>query len=325
VVRDLCLLAVGLALIIKGGELFAAAAVRIASLLRMLRVVIGSTLVSLASTTPELVVSILAGLGGVSGLALGNAVGSVICNIALILGVTAGLRQVDGHPRTLRMPLIGMSAAGVALFVMSLDLSVSRWQGGLLLVGGVAYSVCDFIQHWRDRKPANLAEAAVIEREQAARDWAWFQTGPGTTVQFVLGAGLVAPGSKLLVDGAVGVAARLGVPSILIGLTVVAVGTSLPELVTAVTSSRRAVSDLAVGNVLSANIANLTLVIGAAAVIHSVKMNRVTQLFNFPAMLAVMTLLFWVLLTDHRITRREGALLLAAYGAYIAALVILTI
>ncbi len=165
----------------------------------------------------------------------------------------------------------------------------------------------------------------MIEKEQVAKGWAWFQTGLGTTVQFLLGAGLVVLGSKLLVDGAVGVAGRLGIPSIVIGLTVVAVGTSLPELITAVTSSRRAVSDLAVGNVLGANIANLTLVIGAAAMIQTVHMDRLTQIFNFPAMLAVMLLALWVLLTDRRITRREGALLLAAYGAYLAALVTLTI
>jgi cation:H+ antiporter len=321
---DLCLLAIGVALIIKGGDLFVAAAVRLAQLLRMPRVVVGATLVSLTTTTPELVVSIMAGLKGESGLAVGNAVGSVICNIGLILGVTATLKHVDVHPRSLRVPLFGMIAAGLLLFVMSLDLSVSRWQGGLLLAGGLAYFVCDFIHHWRDRKPGDLAEAAVIEKEHAARGWAWFQTGSGTKVQFLLGAALVVLGSKLLVDGAVGVAGGLGIPSIVIGLTVVAVGTSLPELVTAVASSRRAVSDLAVGNVLGANIANLTLIVGAASVIHSVRLDRLTQLFNFPAMLAFMALLLWMLLTDHRVTRREGAVLLAAYGAYLAALVTLT-
>lgn len=321
---ELCLLGIGLALIIKGGGLFVAAAVRIARFLRMPHVVIGSTLVSLTTTTPELVVSIMAGLKGESGLAVGNAVGSVICNIGLILGVTASLKHVDVHPRSLRVPLIGMFAAGVGLFAITLDLAVSRWQGALLLAGGLAYFTWDFIRHWRDRKPADLVEAAVIEKEQAARGWAWFQTRAGTTVQFFLGASIVVLGSRLLVDGAVGVAGRLGIPSIVIGLTVVALGTSLPELVTAVTSSRRSVSDLAVGNVLGANIANLTLIVGTAALIQSVHMNRLTQLFNFPAMLAIMVLLLWVLLTDRRITRREGALLLTAYSAYLAALVTLT-
>jgi cation:H+ antiporter len=324
VVLELCLLAVGLALIIKGGELFVAAAVRIARLLRLPRVVIGSTLVSLTTTAPELVVSVLAGLKGESGLAIGNAVGSVICNIGLIMGVSASMKQLDVHPRLLSVPLAAMFAAGIAVLVMSLDLSVSRWEGSLLLAGGLAYFACDFIHHWRDRKPADVLEAGVIETEHEARGWAWFQTGRGTTVQFLLGAATVVLGSKLLVDGAVGVAAGLGIPSIIIGLTVVAAGTSLPELTTAVTSSRQAVSDLAVGNVLGANIANLTLIVGTASVIHSVEMSRLTQLFNCPAMLAFMGLLLWVLLTDRRVTRREGAVLLAAYGAYLAVLITLT-
>lgn len=110
-----------------------------------------------------------------------------------------------------------------------------------------------------------------------------------------------------------------------IGLTVVALGTSLPELVTALASSRKAVSDLAVGNVLGANIANLTLVVGAAAILHDVSLSRATQLFNFPAMLLIMALLLWMLHTGRRVTRREGFTLLAVYTAYLAALITLTV
>lgn len=322
---DLLMLLGGLALIVKGGDFFVAAAIRLAEFLRMPRVVIGSTLVSLATTTPELVVSIMAGLRGESGLAVGNAVGSCICNIGLILGVTASLKQVDVHFRALRTPLLAMLGFGVLLFLMTMDLSLARWQGGLLLVAGLGYFAWDFWRHWRDRKPADIAEASAIEAEKAAARWAWAQTQTGTVLQFLFGAGIVVAGSRLLVEGAVGSAARLGIPPILVGLTVVAVGTSLPELVTAVTSSRKAVSDLAVGNVLGANIANLSLIVGAAAVIQSVGMDRLTQLFNFPAMLAVMALLFWMLWTDRRVSRREGVVLLAVYAAYIIALVVVTI
>ncbi len=315
----------GLALIAKGGDFFVAAAIRLAEFLRMPRVVIGSTLVSLATTTPELVVSIMAGLRGESGLAVGNAVGSCLCNIGLIVGVTASLKQVDVQFRVLRTPLLTMLGFGALLFLMTMDLSLARWQGVLLLVAGLGYFAWDFWQHWRDRKPADIDEASAIEAERATARWAWVQTRTGTVLQFCFGAGIVVAGSWLLVEGAVGAATRLGVPSIVIGLTVVAVGTSLPELVTAVTSARQAVSDLAVGNVLGANIANLSLIVGAAAVIQSVGMDRLTQLFNLPAMLAMMALLFWMLWTDHRVSRREGAVLLAVYGAYLAALVGITI
>jgi cation:H+ antiporter len=321
---DLLFLIAGLGLIIQGGSWFVAAAVRMAEFWRMPRVVIGSTLVSLTTTTPELVVSVMAGWKGESGLAVGNAVGSCICNIGLILGVTAAFKHIDVHPRALRTPLLAMFLAGAVLALMTLDLRLSRWQGGILLLVGAVYFVWDFAQHWRNRAPRDIAEATVLEQEREAVGWAWLRTKPGTAVQFLVGAAVVIVGSRLLVDGAVNTASRLGIPSIVIGLTVVAVGTSLPELVTAITSSRHSVSDLAVGNVLGANIANLTLIVGAAAVLQEVTMSRSTQAFNFPALLIVMALLLWILLTDRRVTRREGVWLLTVYGLYLAGLVAVT-
>jgi len=322
--NELLMLLGGLALVVKGGDFFVAAAIRLAELLRMPRVVVGSTLVSLTTTAPELVVSVMAGVRGESGLAVGNAVGSCICNIALILGVTAVIKHVDVHFRVLRTPLVAMLCLGLLLFLLTLDLSLTRWQGVVLLVGGLGYFVWHFAHHWRDRKPAELAEARAIEKDRATARWAWVETRAGTVMQFLVGAGIVVAGSRLLVDGAVALAVRLGIAPIVVGLTVVAVGTSLPELVTAVTSSRKSVSDLAVGNVLGANIANLTLIVGLAAVIHPVGMDRLTQVFNFPALLAIMIVLVVMLWTDRRVTRREGVILLCLYGLYLLGITALT-
>jgi cation:H+ antiporter len=136
---------------------------------------------------------------------------------------------------------------------------------------------------------------------------------------------VVVVGSSLLVESAVALAQRLGIPTIVIGLSIVAVGTSLPELITAVTSSRRNVSDLAVGNVLGANVANLSLVVGTAAAVHEVEMSRQTQLFNFPVLAIMMLLLLTMILLQRGITRRDGFVLLTFYGVYLAALVGLTI
>jgi cation:H+ antiporter len=322
---DLLLLLGGLALIVKGGDLFVAAAIRIAESLRMPRVVIGSTLVSLTTTMPELVVSIMSGLKGASDLAVGNAVGSVICNIGLILGITAAIKHVDVHPRALRTPLMAMFGAGLLLFLLTLDLHLSRWQGAVLLTTGVGYFIWNFWEHWRDRKPEDIAEAGAIEAGVTATRFAWLGTKAGSAVQFAAGAAIVVLGSRLLVDGAVNIAVRLGVPSIVVGLTVVAVGTSLPELVTAITSSRKSVSDLAVGNVLGANIANLTLVVGVAAIVQDVVMDARTQLLNFPVMLVIMALLLWMLITDRRISRREGISLITVYALYVTMLVTVTL
>ena len=315
-------LVIGLALLVKGGDLFVSAAVRLAEFLRMPRVVIGSTLVSLATTTPELVVSVMAGGKGESGLAVGNAIGSCLCNIGLILGIMAAFKHVEVHPKALRTALIAMFGFAVLLFGMSFDLRLSRGQGAVLVAGGLVYFVYDFVRHARDTKPADVAEARAIEQAAAGR-FRWFQGKAGSIVQFLLGAGIVVVGSRFLVDAAVNLASALGIPSIIVGLTVVAIGTSLPELVTAVTSSRRNVSDLAVGNVLGSNIANLTLIVGVAAMMSEGSMNRATQLLNFPAMLAVFGLLLWMLLNDRRISRREGVALLVAYSFYLCALVFL--
>jgi len=322
--KDLLLLLTGLVLIVKGGEFFVAAALRLAEFLRMPRVVVGSTLVSLATTCPEMAVSVMSGLRGESGLAVGNAVGSVMCNIGLVLGTIVALKSVDIHWRSLALPLGVMLTAGIALLLMTLNLELTRGQGVFLLALGSAYFAWDFIRAWRDRKPVEIAEATAVKKEITATRWAWLRTRAGTAVQFVFGAGVVVLGSRLLVDGAVNVAAVLGVPTIVIGLTVIAVGTSLPEFITAITSARQSVSDLAVGNVLGANIANLTLVVGVAAVMGGVRMDRVTQLFNFPAMIGMMILLVWMLRTDKRLSRREGVALLAAYALYLACLVVLT-
>ncbi|MBM3879109.1 MAG: calcium/sodium antiporter [Verrucomicrobia bacterium] len=316
-------LLIGLALIIKGGDLFVGASVRIAEFLHMPRVVIGSTLVSLATTSPELVVSLMAGYRGESGLAVGNAVGSCLCNIGLILGAAAAFKHIDTHPPVLRLPLLAMFGFGALLFGFTLDLELARWQGALLVALGVGYFAYDFTRHRRKSQANRRLEAearqALGERERLP----WLRTRWGTGVQFVLGAGVVVCGSRLLVDSAVALAGALGVPAIVIGLTVVALGTSLPEFITAVTSSRQNVSDLAVGNILGANIANLSMVVGAAALLHPVVLDRPTQVFSFPMMVLGMLLLLWMLLTDRRITRREGLGLLAFYGVYLVGAVLL--
>ena len=319
---NVLILVLGLALIIKGGDWFVGASLRIAELLRMPRVVIGSTLVSLATTTPELTVSVMAGSKGEPGLAVGNAIGSCICNVGLILGVTAALKRVEVHLRVLRVPLIALFGFAALLFVMMLDLSLSRWRGAVLVAGGLAYFVYDFVHHAREPKASDKGEPPASGQVLTSR-FPWFQSRTGSVAQFLLGAVVVVIGSRLLVDAGVSLAGALGIPSIIVGLTVVAVGTSVPELVTAVTSSRKDVSDLALGNVLGANIANLTIIVGVAAMMSEVRMSRATQLVNFPALLAVFGLLLWMLLNDRQVSRKEGVALLVTYSFYLCALVFL--
>ena len=311
----------GLILIVKGGDWFVGAAIRTATFLRMPRVVSGSTIVSLATTTPELVVSVMAGAQGEPGLALGNAVGSCICNIGLILGVAAIIRTIPLRPADLARPIAVMLAVSLLLFVSTLDLRLGRPTAVFLIAIGIAYFAWDFVYHLR-RRDAVVAEEAKTVVESAQRRFQWLETKTGTACQFVGAAGVVVIGSQLLVTGAVAVALSFGVAPLIIGLTIVAAGTSLPELITAITSSRKAVSELGVGNVLGANIANLTVIVGVAALQQDVTLGRSTHFFHFPVMLALMGLIFWRLARDRRLSRRDGVILLVAYLGYLGAVAI---
>jgi cation:H+ antiporter len=320
---EVLLLVAGLAALIKGGDWFVASAVRLAAVLRLPTVLVGSTIVSLATTTPEFVVAITAGASDTSSLALGNAVGSCVCNIGLIVGVAATMRGVDIGSGTLRPALAAMVTLAVILWILSYDLWLLRWEGLLLIMVGVGYFAGDLIAGARSRSRVEMAQGQTMEAAVTGRH-SWLRTRAGTVTQFALAAGLVIVASRVVVDSAVELAERVGISPMVIGLTVVAVATSLPELATAIGAARRNVAELAIGNIVGANIANLTFILGAAAVLSPVGMTRLTQQFDFPAMLALMALFVWVLWTRHRLTRGEGAMLLAAYAGYIAGVIVLS-
>lgn len=317
------LLLLGLGLIIQGGDLFVASSVRIAEFLDVPRVVIGTTLVSLATTSPELVTSITSGIKQNPGIGVGNAVGSCMCNMCMILGVMAAIRSIGVRLAEIRIPLTAMFAFAVLLLILTWNLRLPQAAGFVLAVLGVGYFACDFFHHRRSSRPEDLTEARSIEAESTAgspwlRDRLRSPKGAGAV--FALGAAMVMGGSYLLVDSAENLAEKMGVPPIVIGLTIVAVGTSLPELVTAVKSARQNVADLGVGNILGANVANLTLVIGGAASFKDLSMDRMTQALNFPALIIGMLLVFWMLFSRQRISRREGWMLIAYYFVWLALL-----
>lgn len=316
------LLLLGLGLIIQGGDLFVASSVRIAEFLEVPRVVIGTTLVSLATTSPELVTSITSGIKQNPGIGVGNAVGSCMCNMCMILGVMAAIRSIGVRLAEIRIPLTAMFAFAVLLLILTWNLRLPQAAGFVLAALGVCYFACDFFHHRRSSRPEDLAEALSIEAESTASGSPWLRdrlrSPKGAGAVFALGAVMVMGGSYLLVDSAENLAERMGVPSIVIGLTIVAVGTSLPELVTAVKSARQNVADLGVGNILGANVANLTLVIGGAASFKDLSMDRITQALNFPALIIGMSFVFWMLFSRQRISRREGWMLIAYYFVYLA-------
>ncbi len=314
---DLAKLAAGFFLIIKGGDLFVASSVRIAELLRVSRVVIGTTLVSLATTSPELVFSVTTGVEEDPAMGIGNALGSCMCNMCLILGLMSVIRSIGVRPSDLRIPFYSMVFFGLLLLALSWNLAFHRWMGWMLAALGAAYFVCDFLHHRKGSRPEDLVEARSIE-DQALGGRPWLDTPAKVAAVFLAGVAMVVAGSKLLVDSLGSLGEGLGVPSLVMGLTVAAVGTSLPELVTAVKSARQNVSDLGVGNILGANVANLTLIVGGATSFQDVQLDRLSQVRDFTALLLGMGMVWWMLQSSRRMHRLEGAILIGYYFLYIA-------
>jgi cation:H+ antiporter len=309
------LFAAGILLLIAGGELFVTSSVSIAAHARLPRILIGTTLVSLATTAPELAVSATASLRGQPGLAIGNAVGSAIANIGFILGLLCILRPLRVRPREFRVPSLVMLAMGVLLTVLTVPLVLERWAGVLLLACGGAYLVLDYRRHM----PRRQREQETVDSSEME-----LQSVPRSIALFAVGAGLVLGGSWLLCSNGVRLAELVGIPPMIIGLTLVAFGTSLPELVTAITAARKGVPELSLGNILGANILNVTLVTGTAATVSPIPltMTRTTQLYNFPAMVLIFVLVLIMGRTGHRFTRNEGWVLIVAYAVYLVGLMI---
>ena len=301
--RDVVLLILGFILIAKGGDMFVDSSVHIGRALNIPRFIIGGTLVSLATTMPELVVSATASRLGDSGIALGNAIGSCICNIGLIVGTVAIMIPVGAEPRDFTNRALWMAAGGGLVVIFSLDQMLSRPLGVVLLAFALAYLYWDYagIRHMRANRDGTQASAE--DRAALVRSIALFG----------LGAALIIIGSRLLVTSGQSVATALGIPSAIIGFSVVAIGTSLPEFVTGVSAARKGVPDLSLGNIIGANVLNLFLIVGVAGTIRPLALDAFTQWYAFPWMGVFFgTLILLVRLNGH-VGTRAGLGLLVLY------------
>ena len=307
---DVVLIVIGLGLIAKGGDLFVDSSISIGHALRVPRFVIGGTLVSLATTTPELMVSAMASTVGDSGIALGNAIGSCICNIGLIVGTVALLTPVEVEKRSFVGRAAWMVFAAVLVVVFTWDRTLSRPLAVLLLALSFAYLAWDYLGLRRRRRQAT--DGASPDTSGLTR----------AVTLFALGVVLIVFGSRLLVDSGRSLAAALGVPSIIIGLSVVAVGTSLPELVTGVSAARKGVPDLSLGNIIGANILNLLLIIGLSGTINPLTLDRFTQFYSYGWLAVFFAALIGLVTTTGHFHRRGGVLLLGLYIVYVAGLVV---
>lgn len=289
----------GLAMLLVGGEGLVRGAVAFAARMRLPMAVVGAVVLGFGTSMPEMLTSVSAALAGAPGIAIGNVLGSNIANIALILGVAAVIAVIPAETAALedRIWLIVASALGIA--VILIGVSVGRIEGGILL-GGLA------IYLWRAlRRDAALEQVPDVPEMGAALMLAYLLGGFATLIA----------GAWLLVEGATGIARALGVSDTLIGLTIVAVGTSLPELATSVIAARRGEAGLALGNVLGSNVFNILAILGLTAVIVPIPIPADLTLVDLALVAGTAVLLLGALATG-RIGRGTGVLFLVVYAGY---------
>ena len=302
----------GLVLLIKGGDWFVDGATGIARRFHVPELLIGATVVSIGTTLPEVMVSTTSALEGHGEIAYGNAVGSVICNTALIAALTIAVRPGKADTKSLKTPVIFFFTAAVFYAVNAYFIGdFTRIFGLLMLLLFVIYMIMTVRQMKNSPAETPAEEGESMDLRKAL-------------LLLVVGAALIAVGAKLLVDNGTLIAQMLGVPESVIALTFVALGTSLPELVTAITALVKGHSALSLGNVIGANLFNLVLVCGVSISLAPFKLPSSAMLFghnaslvlDLPVMFLVMLLLTVPALARGKLSRFQGILLLLIYAAF---------
>ena len=310
----------GLVALTAGAELLVRGASRLALTFGISPLVVGLTVVAFGTSAPEMAVSAGAALGGSDDIATGNVVGSNIANVLLILGLSALIVPLAVHEQVIRQEIPIMIGASLLLIVLALDGSLSVGEGALLFGLVIVYTTFLVIQSRRAGQETQDEFAAELPDAKSRRDAHW-----AVQVLLVLaGLGLLVLGAGWLVDAAVAAARVFGVSELVIGLTIVAVGTSMPEIATSLVAAWRGERDIAVGNVVGSNIFNILAVMGIAGILagDGLAVSEAARNFDLWVMLAVALACLPIVMTGREITRWEGGVFVAYYVAYTAYLVL---
>ncbi len=327
------LFALGLILLIKGGDWFVDGATGIAYKFHIPEILIGATVVSIGTTLPEVMVSATSALGGHGEIAYGNAIGSIICNTSFIAAISIAIKPARVQRHTLRTPVMFFFlAAAFYMYNAYFNGYFSRMTGLALLAIFLVYMILTIRQMSRDPEHPDVApDEAIqhreIDKENATQDEIVEINMKKNLIQLIAGAAVIAVGADLLVDNGIIIAESLGVPESVIALTFVALGTSLPELVTAVTALMKGHGSMSIGNVIGANLFNLVLVSGVSTALAPFEVpqsaaiagHNASLVMDIPVMLAVMLILTIPAMFKARLYRAQGIILLCIYAAFCVA------
>jgi cation:H+ antiporter len=314
------LLIAGGGLLLVGAEALVRGASKLAGMIGISPLIIGLTIVAYGTSAPEMAVSIQSSLAGQGDIALGNVIGSNIFNVLVILGLSSLVAPLVVAQQLIRLDVPIMIGVSVLLLVFSLDHRLQPSDGVILLIGGVAYTAFLIYLSRRETNAEVKAEYDQEYGDQGASQGGWLVNVA------LMGLGLVTlvTGSRLFVTGAVDIATAIGVSQLVIGLTIVAAGTSLPELATSIVATIRGERDIAVGNVVGSNIFNILTVLGVMALSSGtgVVIPNAVLYFDLPVMVAVAVACIPIFATGNVISRWEGVLFSAYYVAYAAYLIL---
>lgn len=323
------ILAIGFVLLVKGADWFVDGAAGIAEKFRIPQLVIGLTIVAFGTSAPELATSVISAIDGDASIAVGNIVGSNIANILLILGISAIICPLIVHKDTLRMDFPVLLGASILLVVFGLDGTVQRWEGVILFSLSMIYTVALIFIALRHRESNAVAElenhevapmSETNEEKKLGKFAAWYEMMKEKswflTVVTIVGLGLVVAGAQLAVNGATTIATEIGISSRIIGLTVVAIGTSLPELVTSVTAACKGETDIAVGDIVGSCIFNILRTIGIASMIIPLEYASEFLIDGAIAIAVAALLATLAYLPGHKVKRWGGIVMLVGFVGY---------
>ena len=318
-VLNLAAFIAGLVVLIAGAELLVRGASRLASAFGVSSLVIGLTVVAFGTGSPELAVAVRSAWAGQADLAIGNVIGSNIFNVLFILGLSALIVPLVVHDQLVRVDVPVMIGASAVLYMMAIDGALDRTDGVALFVGIIAYTVILIRNSRRENGDDDEASGEEAAEKPPTR---LVLTSVGLVV---VGLALLVLGSRWLVDGAVVIARQLGVSELIIGLTIIAAGTSLPEVATSVVAGVRGQRDIAVGNVVGSNIYNILMVLGLAALVapNGLPVAQPAINFDLPVMLAIAVAVFPIFFAGNVVNRWQGGLFLVYWIAYTTYVILL--
>ncbi|MDW7693489.1 calcium/sodium antiporter [Flammeovirgaceae bacterium SG7u.111] len=309
----LLILVVGLVVLIAGGEFLVRGASRIALRLNISPLVVGLTIVAFGTSSPELLISVSTALSGNSDMTMGNVIGSNICNLALVLGLTAFFSPINVHKNSIRIDWPVVMGSSLLLYILVLEGHLNRYEGVVFVLLLSIYIFFLIRQSRRDNKAVQMEEHELEElKEEDGKPYRW-----------MLDLGLIALGclglyygSDWFITGAKDIFLAMGVEERVIGIVVLAIGTSLPELVTSVVAAFKNNTDLAIGNLMGSNIFNVLSILGITSIIKDIEVSEAIKAYDIPWMLGITLLLFPLMIMGKRLSRLHGSILLSLYFIY---------